>query len=104
MASYNQKMSKRARSFRNMVSRITHCQACGSPGTYHDSTGEWLLDPAHVKSKGAGGGTERNLVGLCHKCHVLQHKIGVVGFEKKFEVSLVNIAARNWEVWREANA
>ena len=56
------------------------CIACGKYG----------VDPAHIRSRGAGG---HDLVGwvipLCRPCHSLSHHIGWVRFlEKNFNVKM----------------
>jgi 5-methylcytosine-specific restriction endonuclease McrA len=45
-------------------------------------------DAAHVKSRGAGGGWDRNLVGLCRTHHTEQHTIGIKTFQTKYNVDL----------------
>lgn len=62
---------------------------CGN-STYHNELGQWLTDPAHIKTRGAVGTSEDvgNIVPLCRRCHTEQHQIGIKSFEKKFDVDL----------------
>ena len=45
-------------------------------------------DAAHVRSKGAGGGWDRNLVPLCRVHHTEQHQIGIKTFQTKYNLDL----------------
>lgn len=45
-------------------------------------------DPAHVRSKGAGGDDVGNLVPLCHAHHEEQHRIGIVSFSDRYRLNL----------------
>lgn len=49
-------------------------------------------DPAHVTSRGAGGGHVANIVPLCRLHHSEQHDIGIPAFEALHGVSLRAIA------------
>ena len=44
-------------------------------------------DPAHVKSRGAGG-TYRDIIPLCHRHHQEQHTIGILTFARKYHTTL----------------
>lgn len=44
-------------------------------------------DPAHVKSRGAGG-TYRDIIPLCHRHHQEQHTIGILTFARKYNTTL----------------
>lgn len=48
---------------------------------------------AHVISKGAGG-TYKDIVPLCHKHHQEQHQIGILSFQKKYDIDLSDAAKR----------
>ncbi len=52
-------------------------------------------DPAHVRSRGAGG-TKRDLVPLCRRCHDEQGH-GIKTFQRKHDIDLVALAASLWE-------
>lgn len=47
--------------------RTLPCCACGAAPP---------SDPAHVRSRGAGGKDRGNVVPLCRRCHDLQHQSG----------------------------
>lgn len=50
-------------------------------------------DPAHIRSRGAGG-TSRDLVPLCRRCHREQHAAGIETFQRDHDVDLVDLATR----------
>lgn len=65
------------------------CVACG----HYPST------CAHVTSRGAGG-TWRDIVPLCVRCHGEQHVIGIESFERRHAIDLQAEARRinaEWE-------
>lgn len=49
-------------------------------------------DPAHVRSRGAGGGDWANVVPFCRRHHDEQHAIGVQSFEALHKVHLEVVA------------
>jgi 5-methylcytosine-specific restriction endonuclease McrA len=52
------------------------CVACGLSGP---------SDPAHIRSRGAGGGdTFDNVIPLCRPCHNLQHQKGWYYFSMQY--------------------
>lgn len=55
-------------------------------------------DPAHVKSRGAGGGDD-TVVPLCRKHHREQHQLGVKSFERKYGLDLQGEARRLRAAW-----
>ena len=57
-------------------------------------------DPAHVKSRGAGG-TKTDLVPLCHEHHRQQHQWGILKFQHVYKIDLAEIAAQLWEKYGE---
>lgn len=61
------------------------CLACHKNG---------LSDPAHVKSRGAGGRDRGNTVPLCRAHHTEQHTIGIKSFELQYNLSLKTEAKR----------
>ncbi len=64
------------------------CLICGSKA-----------DPAHIKSRGAGGADEAsNLLALCRAHHTEQHAIGFVRFAEKHPKVLRALEARGWEI------
>ena len=56
-------------------------------------------DPAHMKSRGAGGDA-RHLVPLCRDCHMRQHSKGIITFFAENNVSdhmeLAEIYEQRW--------
>ncbi len=65
---------RKARDFGDLAAfvRPMKCCACGSAGP---------CDPAHVKSRGAGGHAwmdngDGNIIALCRRCHTEQHSRG----------------------------
>lgn len=62
--------------------RAMPCAICGKPGP---------SDPAHVRSRGAGG-TWRDLVPLCRADHAELHEIGRHSFERLYNVNLAALA------------
>lgn len=59
------------------------CFVCGLEGP---------SDPAHLRSRGAGGGDELwNLIPLCRGDHSEQHLIGLKSFVKKYHLPI------NWD-------
>jgi hypothetical protein len=56
-----------------MVTRVGDLHRCRGP-----------IEPAHVKSRGAGGADRGNIVALCHAAHMEQHTIGLRSFEVKY--------------------
>ena len=59
--------------------RTLPCVACHLPGP---------SDPHHVKSRGAGGKAENNLIPLCRVHHTEIHQQGVKTFAKKWGLDL----------------
>ena len=59
-------------------------------GTWHGS------EAAHVRSRGAGGADDGNLLPLCHTHHCEQHRIGIKSFAAKHGVDLRALAADYW--------
>ena len=49
---------------------------------------------AHVKSRGAGGKAESNIVSLCLDHHTEQHQIGILSFQGKYQIDLGETAER----------
>lgn len=65
------------------------CTACGKPPP---------SDPAHVKSRGSGGGDHLfNLLPLCRKCHSTSHSFGWYKFARKYPAVCFALYHRNWE-------
>lgn len=76
------------------------CVACDYAGP---------VDPAHVLSRGAGGGDEDfNVMPLCRLCHRLQHHYGFKGLIEKYPSVWIWLKARGWHLdehnrlWRVA--
>lgn len=56
------------------------------------------LDPAHIKTRGAGNGDQPwNIMPLCRKHHTEQHQIGWFTFAKKY-INVLNWLRENG--WR----
>ena len=70
--------------------RTLPCHACGKDGP---------SDPAHMKSRGAGG-TSDHLVPLCRDCHVEQHSKGIkTFFEKHGVIDTLDLAQQYHHRW-----
>lgn len=95
------KRDDRSRDFLDWISRHKYCSTCGRPGVYHDKTGEYLLHPSHIKTRGSGGGDIGNVVPQCAFCHSLIHQIGVKQFQEKTGVDLNGIAERLGGAWEK---
>lgn len=87
---------RRAEAF-GPCSRMARRSGCAVRGCKHtDSKG--LVDPAHVRSRGAGGGDWANVVGLCSTAgtreghHQEQHRIGIESFCERYRLSLDDVA------------
>lgn len=63
--------------------RYLRCCACGSKGQ---------SDPAHLRSRGAGGRDRGNVVPLCRPCHDAQHTEGIRTFQRRRGLDLVAVA------------
>ena len=61
------------RAYLDWIARLSSCATCGAPGTYHEETGEYLLTPSHLKSRGSGGPDRKNTIPQCIKCHGMVH-------------------------------
>jgi len=55
---------------------------------------EWPTQAAHVKSRGAGGKAESNIVSLCAEHQQQQHQIGILSFQARHEIDLRDEASR----------
>ena len=67
-----------------------NCQACGVYG---------VMDVAHIKSKGSGGGNEEwNLILLCRTHHRLQHSIGWARFVENHQNVMKILESKGWEI------
>ena len=69
---------RRAEQFSHQAERcrIMRCCACGRRAP---------SDPAHIRSRGAGGRDRANVVPLCRTCHSLQHAIGIKTFQARIQ-------------------
>ncbi len=70
------------------------------PGALPAGTpGPWPLrsDPHHEPSRGAGG-TDKDTVPLCRRCHEERHRVGLRLFNAKWGVDLLAVAAALREV------
>lgn len=59
--------------FLDWISRQRYCVTCGGIGVYHEEFGEYLLNPSHIRSRGAGGQDVGNVIPQCAKCHARWH-------------------------------
>ena len=57
---------------------------------------------AHIKSRGAGGKDERNIVPLCRSHHREQHTIGIQSFAAKYGLDLPLIATAYFRLYEHA--
>ena len=55
---------------------------------------QWPTQAAHVKSRGAGGKAESNIVSLCLHHHTEQHQLGILSFQAKYQIDLQSHAER----------
>ena len=79
---------------------LQKCAVCGSPGVEHDN-GQCLTTPAHIKSRGAGGPEEKNLIPLCIVCAVEQHKVGWPEFQRRKGINAKELAQTYWDRFHE---
>lgn len=67
------------------------CVVCGKPS-----------DPAHIKSRGAGGDdTHDNVLPLCRSHHIKQHALGWNRFCTMFPRAGIELFRRGWRVVEE---
>lgn len=85
-------MPKKNPDYHEWIKRQTHCSTCGK---YSDSG----LDPSHVKSRGSGGGDEKNLIPQCRECHSNYHRLGRTLFEGLKRVDMRQLANKYWGEW-----
>lgn len=65
------------------------CLVCGSP----------QIDRAHIKSRGAGGTWEdNNIVLMCRRHHMEQHKMGWPSFALKYKTVRIALEGRGWQI------
>jgi len=50
----------------------------------------------HVKSRGAGGADDSNVVAMCAAAHDEQHRLGIRSFQKRWDIDLKAEAASLW--------
>lgn len=63
-----------------------------------------VVDPMHVKSRGAGGQDLWNALSVAHHLHEESHRIGVKSFAKKYGVNLEALAAEQTRQWLDTSA
>jgi len=68
------------------------CLICGAPA-----------EPAHVKSRGAGGADLDNIVPLCRRHHQEQHQSGIRSFATRYGVDLSQCAAAYGEAYAQTH-
>ena len=79
MKSLQKPKRKSDRKFLDEIKR-NPCSICGALSTQMNP-----VDPAHIQSKGAGGGDDLwNIVPLCRVHHSEQHRIGMQSFVGKY--------------------
>lgn len=70
--------------------RSQPCVACGSSPA----------DPAHIRSRGAGGPDEPwNLLSLCRNCHIYQHRSGWKKFSEVFPKVWERLVILGWDIY-----
>ena len=57
------------------------------------------IDAHHVRSRGAGGIDEANVVPLCHGHHMEGHTGGWHTFQQKHDIDLTDRAERIWKAY-----
>lgn len=87
------------RAYLNWIARQS-CSVCYSSGEYHEDVGEWLCNPCHIKSRGAGG-DDTQVFPACQKHHNEQHKLGMMAFETKYRVNLSEISKNLYEIFQK---
>jgi hypothetical protein len=60
----------------------------------------YWTEAAHVRSRGAGGRAEGNLVPLCVMHHREQHEDGIQSFQARYGLDLRAIAASLWATYQ----
>lgn len=70
---------------------------CMLIGNFHHCRG--LNTAHHLKSVGAGGHDEQNLVPICQGGHAELHMIGRERFQARHLVALSDEASRTWSKW-----
>lgn len=59
-----------------------------------------LVDPAHVRTRGAVGDVDvDNVVPLCRVHHTEQHNIGIHTFQSKHGIDMEAEAKKVWDKW-----
>jgi len=71
------------------------------PCTVSDMGCWGAIQPAHVKSRGAGGQDISNIVPLCTAHHSEQHNAGIKSFQLKYDLDLPLIASELGRIWVE---
>lgn len=90
-------MAKARSLYAEWIARKVCCVCSGQ--AYHEDVGEWLSIPHHVKTRGAGGKEEGNLVPLCQSCHNRIHAMGAARFQDMCGVSVYLIARKLGNEW-----
>lgn len=62
---------------------------------------EGLGEPHHVKSQGAGGKDEGNLLPICAIHHTMGHTRGWQTFQREHGLNLFALARLLWEAWKK---
>ena len=57
-------------------------------------------EPAHIKSRGAGGTDAANIVPLCRHHHTEQHAMGIKSFQRKYSIDLRALANHFWQFYQ----
>lgn len=69
----------------------------------HDN-GEFLSDPHHVRSRGAGGSDIDNVIPLCRRHHQMFHQEGLPRMEDKYGTKFNSLARAFGRKWRTKKA
>ena len=85
--------------FKEWISSLPRC-VCGRFGERHDD-GKRYLHPHHVRTKGAGGGDDANLLGVCWICHSEFHQLGIKRWEDKRGIDSKKTAVVLFNLFRE---
>lgn len=71
-----------------------YCLVCGSSP----------VDACHIKSRGAGGTTDKsNIFYACREHHQEQHKIGIITFARKYDQVMVAFIKKGWRIQNNFN-
>ncbi|HEY5973807.1 MAG TPA: hypothetical protein VIU41_03615 [Geobacteraceae bacterium] len=77
-----------------VTGKVTGEREVGMVGHRHLSVRRFVVEAAHVVSRGAGGDDRGNVVPLDFMLHREQHAIGIKSFQEKYGLDLAALATR----------